>query len=61
MYHSGGTMGSHKHGVSGHCPNSFHFTGKRKSKSKRKNKTTIKQRRAKMNTHKNKYLTGRFK
>jgi len=49
-------MGSHKHGVSGHVHGHQHFTGTaRATGSKRKHKSTRKQRRAKRGSHVNKY------
>lgn len=51
-----GGMGSHKHGVSGHVHGHQHFTGTaRATGSKRKHKSTRKQRRAKRGSHVNKY------
>jgi len=49
-------MGSHKHGVSGHVHTNTHFTGHAKGTgSKRKAKSTHKQRRKRRGTHVNKY------
>jgi len=64
----GGSMGSHKHGISGHLPNEQHFTGTTRGKSqlrkRRKGKKgsqafslSRKQRRAKRRTHINKYCS----
>ena len=57
MIHTGKEMGDHKHAISGYNANFMHFTGPKGSNTHRKNKSTIKQRRVKMNTHINKYKT----
>lgn len=49
------SFGTSKHRKSGISPNINHFTGKSGSNTKRKNKTTRKQRRLKRGTHVNKY------
>jgi hypothetical protein len=49
-------MGSHKHGTSGHVHTNAHFTGtSKRTGSKRKAKSTRKQRRKNRGTHVNKY------
>jgi hypothetical protein len=59
--HSGQSgMGSHKHGVSGHVHTHAHFTGiAKQTGSKRKAKSTRKERRTKRGTHVNKYAAVR--
>ncbi|MFA5070454.1 MAG: hypothetical protein WC528_04195 [Patescibacteria group bacterium] len=65
----GGTIGSRKHGKSGHVHNEQHFTGtkagKRQRRNRRKSKKgseafslTRKERHAKRRTHVNKYRTN---
>lgn len=49
------TFGTAKHRKSGHSVNNSHFTGSKKSGTKRKRKTSRKQRRLKRRTHSNKY------
>jgi len=49
-------MGMKKHYKMGHTVNCNHFTGQKKSGTKRKNKSTRKQRRLRRGTHVNKYV-----
>jgi hypothetical protein len=49
-------LGISKHRKSGHVVNNKHFTGKKGSKNKKKQKLTAKQKRMKRNTHINKYI-----
>lgn len=48
-----GNIGMSKHRKSGHTPSSF--TGRKSGKRKRRKGSTRKQRKAKLNSHKNRY------